>query len=131
VVLVLPHSKLLRGNDALVLSLRRLLEAASACGRRVALKYHARELESDPAGLVAEGAALVLPKALPVELLLPLLPRDALLAGEASTALLASCWLRPDLSVHDLGSARGDYATRARRLFAAHGIGPLDGTVFG
>jgi hypothetical protein len=130
-VLVLPHSKLLRGNRALLLRLRRLREAAAACGRGIALKYHPRELEDDPAGILAEGDALVLPKLLPKELLLPLLPRGALLAGEASTALLASRWLRPDLVVRDLGTTRGDYAERARALFARHGIGPLDETALG
>lgn len=40
-------------------------------------------------------------------------------------------WLRPDLAVHDLGSVQGDCATRARRLLAAHGIGPLGESVFG
>jgi hypothetical protein len=127
-VLVLPHSNLLRNNAALLLRLRRLMEAAEACGRRVALKYHPREREADPAGLMAEGAALALPKLLPMELLLPLLPRGALLAGEASTALLAARWLRPDLVVCDLGTGRGDYAERAQALFARHGIGPLDET---
>ena len=52
-VLVLPHSNLLRGNQGLLLRLRRLLEAAAACGRGVALKYHPREREADPAGLLA------------------------------------------------------------------------------
>ncbi|MEO8160396.1 MAG: hypothetical protein ABI588_03175, partial [Arenimonas sp.] len=127
-VVVLPHSKLLRGNQALVLRLQRMMASADACGRRLALKYHPREREEDPAGLLASSAALVLPKLLPMELLLPLLPADALLAGEASTALLAARWLRPDLAVRDLASAQGDYAQRARALFARHGIGPLDET---
>ena len=130
-VLVLPHSNFLRANEALRLRLHRLLETAAACGRRVALKYHPREREADPAGLLADGAALVLPKILPMELLLPLLPRGALLAGEASTALLAAHWLRPDLSVRDLGAGRGDYADRARALLAAHGIDLLDETALG
>jgi hypothetical protein len=127
-VLVLPHSNLLRGNEALLLRLRRLMEAAQACGRRVALKYHPRERDSDPAGLLAEGQALVLPKTLPMELLLPLLPSGTLLAGEASTALLTARWLSPALAVRDLGSARGDYAERARAFLARHGIEPLDET---
>jgi hypothetical protein len=33
----------------------RMMETAQACGRRVALKYHPRERESDPAGLLAEA----------------------------------------------------------------------------
>jgi hypothetical protein len=70
----------------------------------------------------------VLPKTLPMELLLPLLPSGTLLAGEASTALLTARWLSPALAVRDLGSARGDYAERARAFLARHGIEPLDET---
>jgi glycoprotease/Kae1 family metallohydrolase len=128
VVVLLPHSKLLRGNEALLLRLRRLLSAADACGRRVALKYHPRELEDDPFGLLGDNAAMVLPKLLPMELLVPLLPSGGLLVGEGTTAIVAARWLRPDLAVRDLGSARGDYAERARALFARHGIEALDET---
>lgn len=127
-VVVLPHSNLLRGNDELRRTLQRLMAAAAACGRGVALKYHPREREADPAGVLEGSEALVLPKLLPMELLLPLLAPAALLAGEASTALLAARWLRPDLAVRDLGTGRGDYAERARALFARHDIGPLDET---
>jgi hypothetical protein len=130
-VLVLPHSKLLCGNAELLLRVRRLMEAAQACGRRVAFKYHPRERETDPAGLLADSQVLVLPKALPMELLLPLLPPGSLLAGESSTALLAAQWLRPDLAVRDLGTGRGDYALRARALLARHGIQVLDETSLG
>ena len=127
-VLVLPHSNLLRGNGELRLRLRRMMEAAEACGRRVALKYHPREREADPGNLLAGHQALQLPKALPMELLLPLLPPGTLLAGEASTALLAARWLRPDLAVRDLNTGRGSYAERARALLARHGIEALDET---
>jgi hypothetical protein len=129
VVVLLPHSKLLRGNQSLLLLLQRLMEAADACGRRVAIKYHPREREEDPFGLLGEGnASLVLPKLLPMELMLPLLPPQGLLAGEGTTAILAAHWLRPDLVVRDLGTGRGDYAERARALFERHGIELLDET---
>jgi len=129
VVVLLPHSKLLQGNQVLLLMLQRLMAAADACGRRVAIKYHPREREADPLGLLGEGAAaLVLPKLLPMELMVPMLPPGGLLAGEGTTAILAAHWLRPDLSVRDLGTGRGDYAERARALFARHGIELLDET---
>lgn len=127
-VLLLPPSTRLCADAALLLRLRRLMEAAQACGRRVALKHDPGEAEPDPAGLVAEGAALVLPKQLPVELLPALLPRAALLAGDASAALLAARWLRPDLVVRELGATGGGAAKRARALLARHGVGPLDET---
>jgi hypothetical protein len=128
VVVLLPHSKLLRGNEALLLLLRRLLAAAEACGRGAALKYHPREREADPFGLLEGSTVLVLPKLLPMELMVPLLPAGGLLVGEGTTAILAAHWLRPDLSVRDLGTGRGDYAERARALFARHGIELLDET---
>jgi hypothetical protein len=126
-VLVLPHSRRLCKDADLLLRLRRLTEAAQACGRRVALKHDEGEAETDPAGLLAEGAALALPRLLPAELLPALLPRAALLAGEASSALLTARWLRPDLVVCEFG-ARGGDAKRAQALLARHGIGPLDET---
>src|SRR5207342_3281173 len=113
-LVLLPHSKLLRGNEGLLLTLRRLMAAADACGRRVALKYHPRELGADPFGLLEESSALVLPKLL---LMVPLLAPGSLLVGEGTTAVLAAHWLRPDLSVHDFGVGRGDYASRCRALF--------------
>jgi len=131
VVVLLPHSKLLRGNETLLLMLRRLMAAADACGRRVAIKYHPREREADPFGLLDANTSLVLPKLLPMELMVPLLPPGGLLAGEGTTAILAAHWLRPDLAVRDLGAGRGDYAERARALFARHGIALLDETALG
>jgi hypothetical protein len=128
VVLLLPHSQPLRGDDAWSLRLRRLMAAADACGRRVALKPHPLELESDPFGLQGDNDVLLLPKALPVELLLPLLPAGGLLAGDSGTAILAAHWLRPDLAVRELGAGRSDYARRAQALAARLGIEALDET---
>lgn len=121
-VMVLPHSNQLRANPALADALRLRLREAAAAGSPLALKYHPREVDSDPAGLVGAGAALVLPALLPMELLLPLMPAGALLIGEGSTALLAARWLRPDLRIGDLGVSGDGYAARARVLFAQAGI---------
>jgi hypothetical protein len=74
---------------------------------------------------------LVLPKLLPMELMVPLLPAGGLLVGEGTTAVLAAQWLRPDLAVRDLGTGRGDYAQRARALFERHGVRLLDETALG
>ena len=126
-VLVLPHSNQLLANPALAGSLRSFIDEAGARGERIAIKYHPRETQPDPAGLLASGNALALPTLLPMELLLPLMPRRAVLAGEGSTALLAAAWLRPDLRVFDLGLSQGGYAARARELFARNGIVEVDG----
>jgi hypothetical protein len=129
VVLLLPAAERLRGDATLQLRLRRLLEGAEACGRRVAFKSHADDPPGgDAAGPFAEGAALALPRLLPDEWLPALLPRGALLAGDASTALLAARWLRPDLAVSVLDASAGERAVRAQALCARHGIGLLDET---
>lgn len=123
-VLVLPHSNQLRANPDLAVALRELIASRDAAGERVAVKYHPRETEPDVGGLLREGV-VALPALLPFELLLPLLPSGVRLLGEGSTALLAAHWLRPDIAVADLGLSRTGYAVRARRFFAAHGIGAL------
>lgn len=125
-VLILPHSNQLLANLALAQSLRSFVDSAGACGQRIAIKYHPREVQADPAGLLASGHTMALPTLLPMELLLPLLPRGAILTGEGSTALLAAKWLRPDLRVFDLGLSKGGYAARARELFARNGIAKFD-----
>jgi hypothetical protein len=126
-VLVLPHSNVLRANPGIGAALRAFVDDAAARGQSIAVKYHPREREPDPAGLLEGAGTLALPGALPMELLLPLLPPGALLAGEASTALLAARWLRPDLRVLDLGLGRGDYLERSRAFLGRHGIASLGG----
>jgi hypothetical protein len=126
-VAVLPHSNQLQANPALGTALRQLVADVAARGERMAVKYHPREREADPAALLASGEALALPGTLPMELLLPLLRPGATLAGEASTALLAARWLRPDLRVLDLGLGRGEYLERSRELLRAHGVESLGG----
>lgn len=127
IVLVLPHSNQLQANPALAGALHEFIAEAGARGKRVAVKYHPREVHADPAGLLASPYTVALPTLLPMELLLPLLPKAAVLAGEGSTALLAASWLRPDLRVFDLGLSRDGYATRARVLFARNGIPSIEG----
>lgn len=127
IVLVLPHSNQLRANPALAKALAEFVEATRQHQQLLAIKYHPREVEPDPGGLLAGTGALVLPAVLPLELLLPLLPQRAVLAGEGSTALMAARWLRPDLRVFDLGISRDGYAARARAFFAGHGIPSVHG----
>ena len=121
-VMVMPHSGQLSAHPDFAASLRGLLARMAAGGRRVALKYHPRETTADPCGLMQAGASLLLPPLLPMELMLPLLSRGALLMGEITTALLAAHWLRPDLEVRCIGLARGGYAEHARALFRRAGI---------
>ena len=126
-VLVLPHSNQLRADPVLAGGLAELVAAATARGDTVAVKYHPREVTADPARLLDNARVIGLPTLAPMEMLLPLLPPGALLAGEGSTALLAAHWLRPDLRVYDLGLGRDGYAARAREFFARHGIASVHG----
>lgn len=126
-ILVLPHSNHLRSNPNMRQGLAEFVRAAAGRGERVAVKYHPREVDADPADLLGSKNVEALPTLLPMELLLPLLPRRALLCGEGSTALLAARWLRPDLRVFDLGISRDGYAVRARAFFLQHGITSIAG----
>ncbi|HET6604016.1 MAG TPA: hypothetical protein VFG21_07360 [Xanthomonadaceae bacterium] len=123
-VLVLPHSNQLRSDPEASATLRALV-AELGGGRALAVKYHPRETESDPGGLLGSAQTIQLPSLLPMELLLPLLPAGIRLLGEGSTALMAAHWLRPDLAVCDLGLSRHPYAVRARALFDRLGIVPM------
>ncbi|MEO5596378.1 MAG: hypothetical protein ABIQ97_04465, partial [Lysobacteraceae bacterium] len=127
IVLVLPHSRLIAADVDLRDRLANFIRFAGERNQRVALKQHPREMHADPLGLAGDNSALLLPSALPMELLLPLLASGAALVGEASTALLAARWLRPDLSVFDFGQSSGDYMERARAFLALHGVVDLHG----
>lgn len=121
-VVALPHSDLLRRDPAALDAIDTAVRHLAAGGRQVAVKHHPREREPDPLGFGARGARL-LPLAIAFELLLPLLRRGGVVAGSASTALLAARWLRPDLSVVDLGGG-GGFARRAGAFLAGEGVQP-------
>ncbi|HVF34693.1 MAG TPA: hypothetical protein VND91_05160, partial [Candidatus Saccharimonadia bacterium] len=91
--------------------------------REVAVKYHPREDERDALSLEGAGARL-LPHGLPAELAFTRLRRGGIVLGEASTALLAARWLRPDLRVMDLGLAQAPFARLAQGFLAARGVTP-------
>lgn len=117
-LLALPHTRVL--GDAAP-RLRELVAALAARGTACAVKYHPREAAPDPAGLRAAGATL-LPAGIALELLAARMPRGAIVAGEASTALAAARWLRPDLRVLDLGYSGHAFALRARAFLAGIGV---------
>lgn len=118
-VLALPHSDLLDGD-----AVARLHAQVAECktrGETLAVKYHPRELRADPLSLRAAGACL-LPTGIAFELLLPLLVHGGSVFGQASTALLAARWLRPDLQVFDAGANVGAFARRAAEFLASTGV---------
>lgn len=119
-LIALPHTRVL---GAAAPQLRRLVADLAARGIGCAVKYHPRETAEDPVGLAACGATL-LPAGIALELLAARMPRGATLAGEASTALAAARWLRPDLRVLDLGYSGHAFAARARGFLAGIGVAP-------
>lgn len=68
-----------------------------------------------------------MPRLLPMELLLPLLPTGAVLCGEGSTALLSVRWLRPDVRVFNLGLGDGAYYRRTHEFFSRQRIPSVHG----
>jgi hypothetical protein len=127
IVLALPHSNRMRGNPVFAQALAGFIAAARAQGQRVAIKYHPREVDADPAGLLAQGNAVALPRLLPMELLLPLVPRRSVLCGEGSTTLLSVRWLRPDVRVFNLGLGRDHYDQRTHEFFSRQRIPSVHG----
>jgi len=121
-LVLLPHTRLFRNATAPGDRLRALLLRLGA-QRDVAVKYHPREVEPDPLSLDGAGARL-LPHGLPAELAFTRLRRGSVVLGEASTALLAARWLRPDLRVMDLGIAQAPFARLAQGFLAARGVSP-------
>lgn len=121
-IVALPHSDLLAREPAALAAIDAAIRRLAADGAQVAVKHHPRERAADPLGFGARGARL-LPAAIAFELLLPLLRPGGVVAGSASTALLAARWLRPDLAVVDLGGG-GGFARRASDFLAAEGVAP-------
>ena len=122
-LLLLPHTRLFRDDGA---PFERLVDAIARLGRRgvLAVKYHPREAEPDPLGLADQGARL-LPHGLPAELAFTHVRRGGRVLGEASTALLAARFLRPDLEVLDLAATQAPFAKLAQAFLAARGIAPV------
>jgi len=132
--LALPAAALDRDPSRLRLALPREAFAGRAQARLALAAWRAFAGGPVPRldAIGARGARL-LPAAIAFELLLPLLRPGAVVAGSASTALLAARWLRPDLAVVDLGGG-GDFGRRAGAFLATHGVRPasaLDAVVDG
>lgn len=68
-----------------------------------------------------------MPRLLPMELLLPLLPTGAVLCNEGSTALLSVRWLRPDARVFNPGLGDGAYDRRTHEFFSRQRIPSVHG----
>ena len=119
VLITLPHASLLENGAEYAKAMQQLVKVLSLRGRRVGIKYHPRQTDPDPLGLVGQSGVTLLPAVLAFEVLLPGLG-NAVIVGDVSTTLLSSKWLRPALRT--IAVASGSYQEQFLDLFQALGI---------
>lgn len=121
-LLLLPHDSFLREQPALRERIQHLAAAAHARGEQVAFKRHPRSSASD--AILPDGAALEIPRRLPIEIFAPLL-NDALVLGTLTTALLSLKRLSANTRVATYPAA-GGAETAAAHIYRSIGILPLE-----
>lgn len=97
-LILLPHDSV--ANRA---SLDMISEWAHKIDGDIAIKHHPRTTEKSIFSSIAPHYSFELPTQIPMEVMLPLLPINCAVAGDISTALLTSKWLRPELKVCAVG----------------------------
>ncbi|MCD8521829.1 MAG: hypothetical protein LRY66_18140 [Saccharospirillaceae bacterium] len=125
-LLLLPHSSVMSDQQ------QTLGQWLDNCGADIAYKHHPRtrhELQS--AGMATShwqlpARARPVPAAIPMEMLLPLLPQHCKISGDVSTALLTAKWLRPELDVSAAVNAGTDASWQ--QLLTTLGIRHITGT---
>ena len=105
-------------------TMRSICESLLSAGKRVAVKPHPREKESDPLHLGEHPNLYKVPTQAMFEILVLLAKNPELIViGDASTSLVATRWLRPEVRVvalrHDPDGIDGRYM---ERTFRAIGI---------
>ena len=105
-------------------TMRSLCETLLAAGKRVAVKPHPREQEPDPLGLGKHPNLYRVSSQAMFEILVLLAENPELVViGDASTSLVSTRWLRPEVNVialrHDPDGIDGRYM---ERTFEAIGI---------
>jgi len=108
-LLLLSHSSAMSANQ------EQLGQWLEQCGEDIGYKHHPRtelELQSEDAANSIWHLPLrarAIPAAIPMEILLPLLPQHCKIAGDISTALLTAKWLRPELDVTAIVRSDADH----------------------
>jgi hypothetical protein len=103
-------------------SIRQLVEQLVAQAKTVAIKYHPNANGRDLLNLAAVSEqVMVLPSAMPFEVLLPLLSRATLIA-EFSSTLLTSRLLMPNMTVWSIRHAQQTLPLEMQRLLEALAI---------
>ncbi len=96
-VYTLPHESVIEANHNYKQQVYALIEQACLEGKRVAVKYHPRDLQHDALGVLGIKGTDLLPAAIPFEAMLPLLKSKITIIGDFSSALISTKILRPDL----------------------------------
>ncbi|WP_178863884.1 polysialyltransferase family glycosyltransferase [Thiomicrorhabdus cannonii] len=103
-------------------SIRHLVEQLVAQGKTIAVKYHPNANGRDLLNLAAVSEqVMVLPSAMPFEVLLPLLSRATLIA-EFSSTLLTSRLLMPNMTVWSIRHAQQTLPLEMQKLLEALAI---------
>lgn len=119
-LLLLPHSSVMSDQQ------QALGQWLDSCGADIAYKHHPRtghELQSADMAVrhwQLPARAWAVPSAIPMEMLLPLLPQHCKISGDVSTALLTAKWLRPELDVS--AAVRADTDASWQQLLTTLGI---------
>lgn len=119
-LLLLPHSSVMSDQQ------QALGQWLDSCGADIAYKHHPRtghELQSADMAVrhwQLPARAWAVPAAIPMEMLLPLLPQHCKISGDVSTALLTAKWLRPELDVS--AAVRADTDASWQQLLTTLGI---------
>lgn len=117
-VILIPHPHNLDGLSGFS---RQVLDEFYSSDNPVLVKYHPRFKGEDVLGLGGKGGYL-LPDNVAFEFFLPLLNKQAEVIGDLTTALLSTCWMRPDLKVYALGQLDGRFDNDLLRIYKSFGV---------
>jgi hypothetical protein len=128
-IFIVPHESLIAAFPAFQEVVTETIRDAARKGIAIGLKYHPRQEQSDPLGVLDLEGIAVLPNTLAFEAMLPLLGR-AVIVGDVSSALLTARWLRPDLKVLSLRNATDARQEKMAALFKHVGVEIVDPSDF-
>lgn len=121
-IVLIPHPNNIQKMEGYKDKLMVFLDSVTLEGLKVAVKYHPREQQDDSLGLNSCYGALILPKTLAFEFILPFAKKQSLIVGDVGTALLTAQWLRPDLSVFAVLSEGDKFQSSFVDLYARLGV---------
>jgi hypothetical protein len=108
--------------------MKALLRIGIANGLNIALKYHPRETLKDFLSVKNEDKIIILPRALPIEIIYLMKP-DSLkfIIGNISTSLLTAKWLLDDCKVFSIAPLFCHYDQRLLKMFKEIDIQLING----